>query len=383
MDFEFDDATILFREEVRQFLAVELTSELDERTYRSGVSHDETFARHLGDRGWLGAGWAVVDHLGRSLNPYEKHVLIDELTASDSPNYAVITTELVIQVIRAVGTSDLREDIIPHFLRGEVVIALGMTEPDVGSDVASARTRARRDGDRWIIDGQKMFTTNAQVANYLFLVTRTRLDGPKHRSLTLFLLPLDRVGIEIQPLYTLSGERTNIVFLNNVVLEDRWRVGEVDAGWQALTLALQEEHSAQFSGNLARLVGHAEQWADSSGRGDDPDVQARLGRWGTELEIARLLELRTTWMEATNVVPLAEGPMSKLFSTEATVRAAENIAEMIGPDALRSRLDPTAIADGRIEHALRFSVGMTIYAGTSEIQRNIIAQHACELPRPS
>jgi len=165
------------------------------------------------------------------------------------------------------------------------------------------------------------------------------------------------------------------------VVEDRWRIGEVDGGWSALMISLQDEHSAPFGAHLARLVDAVEAWADESGRIDDPDVEARLGRWATELEVAQLLEQRVTWMLAEDQVPVAEGPMSKLFSTEAAVKAAEDLTELVGPDALRSRLEPTALADGRIEHALRFSLGLTIYAGTSEIQRNIIAQQACGLPR--
>ena len=119
----------------------------------------------------------------------------------------------------------------------------------------------------------------------------------------MFLLPLDQPGIEVQAVYTLSGERTNIVFLNDVELEDRWRIGEVDGGWQALMLALQDEHSAAFSPHLARLLDAVEEWAHESGRVDEPDVQAGLGRWATELEVAQLLELRVTWMEANGQVP--------------------------------------------------------------------------------
>jgi alkylation response protein AidB-like acyl-CoA dehydrogenase len=164
-----------------------------------------------------------------------------------------------------------------------------------------------------------------------------------------------------------------------------WRLGDVDHGWQTLLLALQAEHSAAFSPHLARLLAAAQAWAaekrDEQRSVDESDIQARLGRWATALEVAELLEVRTTWMQSRGDVPIAEGPMSKLFSTEALVRAAEDIAELVGPDALRSKLDATAVASGQIEHALRFSLGTTIYGGTSEIQRNIIAQHACGLPR--
>jgi alkylation response protein AidB-like acyl-CoA dehydrogenase len=379
MDFDVDPSLSAFRKKVRAFLELELTPELDDQVYRSGVSHDATFVRRLAERGWVGADWERDD--GRSLDPYQVHVLVDELTKAEAPIVAISTTEMVAKVIRDVGSEELKAAILPGFLRGEVTIALGMTEPEAGSDVAAVRTRARRDGDRWIVDGQKMFTTNGHVTDYVFLLTRTHPDGPKHSGLTLFLVRLDQPGVEVQAVHTLSGERTNIVYLSDVVVEDRWRIGEVDGGWRALMLALQDEHSAPFSPHLARLLQAVEAWAHDSGRVDDPDVRARLGRWATALEVAQLLELRTTWMSAQGRVPVAEGPMSKLFSTEALVHAAEDLTEMVGPDALRSRTDPTEVAGGRIEHALRFSLGTAIYAGTSEIQRNIIAQHACGLPR--
>jgi alkylation response protein AidB-like acyl-CoA dehydrogenase len=380
VDFALEPGLDDFRAEVRAFLERELPPELEERVYRSGVSHDATFVRRLAERGWVGPGWEREDGPA-PLDPYRIHVLTDELTKAEAPIVALGTTEMVASVVRAVGTDWLRDQVIPPFLRGEITIALGMTEPEVGSDVAGARTRARRDGDRWVIDGQKMFTTNAHVADYAFLVTRTRADVAKHAGLTLFLVALDQPGVEIQAVYTLSGERTNIVFLNDVVVEDRWRIGDVDGGWRALLLALQDEHSAQFSPHLARLVEAFEEWAVASGRIDDPDTQTRLGRWATELEVAQLLELRCTWMVAEGQVPVAEGPMAKLCSTEGLVHAAEDLTELVGPDALRSKLDPTAPVGGRIEHALRFSPGTTTYAGTSEIQRNIIAQQACGLPR--
>ncbi|MEX5712025.1 acyl-CoA dehydrogenase family protein [Parafrankia sp. FMc6] len=380
MNFDVDDAVTEFRAEVRAFLAQELSPELDEQVYRSGVSHDAAFVRRLAERGWVGPGWERGDD-HHKLDPYEVHVLVEELTKAEAPIYAISTTEMVANVIRGVGSEALKAEILPRFLRGEVTIALGMTEPEVGSDVAGVRTRARRDGDRWIVDGQKMFTTNGHVTDYIFLLTRTRPDGPKHAGLTLFLVRLDQPGIEVQAVYTLSGERTNIVFLSEVVVEDRWRIGDVDAGWPALMIALQDEHSAPFSPHLARLIDAVEEWGRDTGRIDEPDVRERFGRWATTLEVARLLELRTTWMSANGQVPVAEGPMSKLFSTESLVHAAEDLTELVGPDALRSRLDPTALVAGRIEHALRFSLGTAIYAGTSEIQRNIIAQHGCGLPR--
>jgi alkylation response protein AidB-like acyl-CoA dehydrogenase len=385
MDFAWTPETEAFREEVRAFLAEHMTPELVEHLHTTGVSHDDDFARAMGERNWVAPDWPREGF--EVLDAEALHVLEEELHLADAPFYAISTTMMVANVIRRVGSDELRAEILPKVVTGEVTIALGMSEPEAGSDVAAVQTRARAVDGGWLIDGQKMFTTNGHLTDYVFLLTRTDPESERHRGLTMFLVPLDREGIEVQAVFTLSGERTNITFYSEVFVEDRWRISEVGQGWQSLMLALQDEHSAPFSPHLARLVEVMEQWAtepdDEGARPiDREDVRRRLVQSATDLEVAQLLEARTTWMESVGDVPVAEGPMSKLFSTEALVRRAEDLTAMVGPDALRSRGDTSAVAAGRIEHTLRFSLGTTIYAGTSEIQRNIIAQQRCGLPRP-
>ncbi len=384
MDFAWDAAAEGTRTEVRSFLAEHLTPELAARCYATGVSHDPEFALALGARNWIAPEWRREGF--EPLDPMSVHIVTQELTRADAPIYAVSTSMMVARVIRAVGSEALRAEILPKVVRGEVTIALGMSEPEAGSDVASARTRARQVDDGWVIDGQKMFTTNAHVCDYVFVLARTDPASERHRGLTTFLVPVDSAGFEAQAVYTVSGERTNITFYSDLFLEDRWRISEVGAGWQSLMLSLQDEHSAPFSPHLDHLLDETQRWAATpAADGEAPlrreDVRQRLARAATDLEVSQLLEVRATWMESTGQVPVVEGPMSKLFSTEAIVRHAEALTALVGPDSLRRREDPTAVRGGRIEHALRFSLGTTIYAGTSEIQRNIIAQRRCGLPR--
>ncbi len=385
MDFAWDPVVEALRAQVREFLADHLTPELEERLYRSGVSHDDEFVRALGARNWIAPEWSREGF--EALDVPSVHAVLDELTKADAPMYAVGTSLMVARVIRAVGSAELRETIVPKVVTGEVTIALGMSEPEAGSDVANVRTRARRVDGGWVIDGQKMFTTNAHVCDYVFLLARTDPASERHRGLTTFLVPLDRDGFEAQAVFTMSGERTNITFYNELFIEDRWRISDVGAGWQSLMLALQDEHGAAFSPHLDRLLHLTEAWAATPGRGGEvpiqrEDVRRALIRAATDLEVAQLLEVRTTIMESAGEVPASEGPMCKLFSTEAMVRHAEALTAVVGPDAMRSRLDPTALGAGLVEHALRYSLGMTIYGGTSEVQRNIIAQRRCGLPRP-
>jgi len=390
MDFDWDPETQAFRQEVRAFLAEHLTPEVEERLYVEGLTHDDDFGRALGERNWIAGDWPREGF--EVLDSAAMHALEEEFARAEAPYYAVSTSMMVAKVIRAVGSEWLDTEVVPKVVTGEVTIALGMSEPEAGSDVAAVQTRARPVEGGWVIDGQKMFTTNAHVTDYVFLLARTDPTSERHRGLTTFLVPLGAMssngaaGFEAQAVFTVSGERTNITYYNDVFLEDRWRISEVGAGWHSLMLALQDEHSAPFCAHLDRALEAAEAWAGAPGPDgaapiDDHDVRVRLTKVATDLEVAQLLERRTSWMESVGQVPVAEGPMSKLFSTEAIVRGSEELTALVGPDALRSRLDPTAVGGGTIEHLLRFSLGTTIYAGTSEVQRNIIAQRRCGLPR--
>ena len=380
MDFEWDERTEALRADVRAFLAEHLTPEIEARMYETGVSHDDAFIRALGERNWIAPDWEREGF--EVFTRAAEHILTEELTKADAPLISFSTSMMVARVIRDVGPQEMRDEVLPKVVRGEATIALGMSEPEAGSDVAAVQTRARAADGGWVIDGQKMFTTNGHLCDYVFLLVRTDPDSERHVGLTTFLVPLDTPGVEAQAVYTMSGERTNITFYSDVFVEDRWRISEVGDGWRSLMLALQDEHSAAFGPHLDRLVDEVERWAEDAGVLDEPDVRRRLVRAATDREVAQLLQARASWMEANDEVPVVEGPMAKLFATEAFVHHAEELTGMVGPDALRSRGEPTAVREGLIEHGLRFSLGTTIYAGTSEIQRNIIGQQRCRLPRP-
>ena len=386
MDFRLDADTAAFRDEVRNHLQRALTPEFEERIYRSGVAHDDEFAKGLVDSGYFAPTWPA-ELGGQDRNVWDDQVLKEEFMRSDAPVYLSETTRMVASIIRAVGTPAMRDRILGAAIKGDITIALGFTEPECGSDVAAATTRAVREGDDWIINGSKMFTTNGHIADYVFLLARTSPDKPKHKGLTMFLVPSDVEGFEAQAVWTLSGERTNITFYSDVRIGDEWRIGDVDAGWQVLGLSLQDEHASGWGPHIDRLLHHAEHWAQTSQTEDgspqlsQTDVRRRIARVAMELEVSMLLQRRCVWMTEEGQIPVAEGPMSKVFSTEALARATQDVVEMVGPDGMRSYFKPTAPEQGRFEHLMRFSLGTTIYAGTSEVQRTIIAQRGLGLPR--
>ena len=366
-----DPATEAFRTEVREFLAAHLTDEIVERAHRTGTMHDAGLHRAIAERGYLAAGWPVeVGGQGRSA--VEMTTLMQELYASGAPVDSMGIASMVAATLVLCGNEQQRNEIVPRILAGDVLCCLGYSEPDAGSDVAAVQTRALRDGDEWIVNGQKMFTTMAHEADHVFLLTRTSPDKPKHKGLTMFLVPMDTPGIEITPVHTLGGERTNITFYTDVRVPDACRVGEVDAGWSVLHAALVYERNSANWGEPDRLVREAAAVAVASGRIDDPLVADRLAAHATAMEVGRLLLYRMATLAASGTMTPVEGSMAKLFVTEAFTRAAAELLDVLGAEGA---------LPGFFEHAYRHSTVTTIYGGSSEVQRGIIAERGLGLPR--
>ncbi|MER7004817.1 acyl-CoA dehydrogenase family protein [Dactylosporangium sp. NPDC000555] len=384
MDFEPSEAQRRFRTEVRQFLA-ELPPATSAAVHDSGTLHSWSVHRAMAERGWLAAAWPA-DQGGQGRDPFEMATLNEEFARAGIPIEGWLIAELVAKTLQIVGTEQQRREVIPAILSGEILMCLGYSEPDSGSDVAAARTRAIRDGDEWVIEGQKMFTTMAHEATYVFLLARTNPDVSKHRGLTMFLVPLDAEGVEVRPVHTLGGERTNATFYERVRVPDSARVGEVDGGWDVMMVALAFERQPAAAGHLLHLVDRAIAWARTPGADghapiERPEVRACLARAYTDLEVSRLMGYRMTWLTARDVLPHTEGSLAKLFSSEALMRAASSFVDILGADGLLAGHGTEAPADGWIEHEFRHSVVTTIYAGTSEIQRGIIAERHLGLPR--
>jgi hypothetical protein len=293
---------------------------------------------------------------------------------------------MVIRTISQVGTEEQKTTIIPAALRGEILIALGYSEPDSGSDVAAAKTRAMRDGDEWVIDGQKMFTSTAQSCSHVFVLARTNPDVPKHKGLTMFLVPTDAPGYELQPIHTLGGQRTNATFYSDVRVPDSLRIGAVDEGWRVMRVALVYERGGRVSAGPT-LAEKVATWAMSTARADgttyydDPRNRERFARIAVDEEVARLLGQRVRWMSAIGELPGIEGSMAKLFASEAAQRHYGELVGMLGSKGVLQPGAAGAPLEGDLEAHFRSAVVGTIYGGASEIQRDIIAEGRLGLPR--
>lgn len=378
------------RAEVRAFLHEHLGPDVVERAHQTGTMHDWDLHRALAEAGWLAAAWPA-EHGGAGRDPFEVAALQEELRRQGAPTDGWGTTELVANVVREVGTPEQQEQVIGPALAGELLIALGYSEPEAGSDVASVATRAvlADDGSGdWVITGQKMFTTLAHEAHLVFLLARTNPDVAKHRGLTLFLVPMDAPGVEVTPLPTLGGERTNVTFYDEVRVPASAVVGEVDGGWDVMKVALAFERQPSSLHELARLQERYEAWAAGQAEGEpsagvleDPLVAERLGRVAVEVEVGRVLADRMTWVTHSGALPIAEGSLAKLYTSEVFQASAADLLDALGPEGRRDHVDPAAPLAGWAEHAHRHAQVVTIYAGTSEIQRSIIAERHLGLPR--
>ncbi|MCU1463652.1 MAG: acyl-CoA dehydrogenase domain protein [Acidimicrobiales bacterium] len=385
MDFALHESGEAFRSEVRVFLAEHLTQDVRERVRRTGTVHDWRFHRALGAKGWIGAGWPV-EFGGQGRGPWELRIFYEECARADAPTDGLSMTLMVANTLRVAGTEVQQREILPRVLAGEVVICLGYSEPDTGSDVAAARLSAIRDGDDWILNGQKVFTSLAHEAQYVFLLTRTNADAPKHRGLTMFLVPMDTPGIDVEPLWTLGAPgRTNRTFYTDVRVPDAARVGDVDGGWDVMTAALTFERGGTLG--AVRALEETVAWArtarrpDGSAVIDDPLVRRRLARVAIENEVAALLSHRTTWTAAEGHLPGVEGSMAKLFSSESVQRCTADLLDLMGTEGLLTQDQPDAPAAGAVEAAHRKAAVARIYGGTSEVLRSIVAERGLGLPR--
>ncbi|MEO8691961.1 MAG: acyl-CoA dehydrogenase family protein [Acidimicrobiales bacterium] len=388
MEFGWSAEALQLRDDARALFGEMVTDEVRARVRETGTHDDSRVRRALAEKGWLSAHWPP-DEGGRGWDGLTVAALFDEAGRSGAPFEGYLNTMLVAELLRRVGSEQQRAEVLPRLVRGEALVALGISEPESGSDAAAAKLRAERDGDGWRLDGQKMFTTFAEVADYVLVLARTNPDVAKHRGLTTFLVPTQSEGFSLAPVATMGGERTNITFYTDLYVPDDARVGAIDDGWTMMGLVLSLERGVfpVVPGRCARLLEQAVEWArsqrDPVGRSRlaDPVVREQLAWIAITNEVGRLLALRTVATHAEGRVPVVEGSMTKLFTTEAMQHVAATLLDIVGVDGLIADGSGGAIGGGVFERAYRHAPLETITGGTSEIQRDIIATAGLGLPR--
>ncbi len=387
MDFSDVDKLAEYRQQAREWVERHVNPDWAEQQRVSGSYHTPALHALLAGQGWLGAGWPA-EYGGTDNDPDLAAALFEEIDAAGLHLDGWITTVMICRTILHTGTEEQKAAIVGGALAGEVLIVLGYTEPDSGSDVAAARTRAERDGEEWVINGQKMFTSTAHMASHVFMLTRSNTEVPKHKGLTTFLVPLGGPGVEIRAIHTLGGQRTNATFYSDVRVPDSARIGPVDGGWGVMHVALVFERSGG-SGRRSgpTLAERVAQWARQARREDgtrvydDATVKERLARIAIEAEVSRLLGMRTAWVAASGALPGTEGSAAKLFSSESAQRQHWDLLDILGAEAVLRREAGDAPLSAAVDEAFRRGVVGTIYGGSTEIMREIVAERVLGLPR--
>jgi alkylation response protein AidB-like acyl-CoA dehydrogenase len=377
MDFRFDADEEAFRQEVRAFIREEYPK----------AAAGESFTKKLAEKGWLTMSWPK-EYGGQAASHMRQLVYNEEMAYHRAPGQTM-GTDRVGPTIILFGTPEQKAEFLPRIARDELNWCQGFSEPGSGSDLASLQTRAIRDGDSYVINGQKIWTSGAQRANYMILLARTDPDAPKHRGISYFLVDMKSPGIDVRPLVQMTGQAGfNEVFFDNVRVPANAVVGEVNRGWYVSTATLDFERSG-----IGRVIGGLRTFEEvvdyarktpsrEPGKAtlfDVAEIRHALADIGLGFRLGRLLSYRVAWMQSRQMVPNYEASMAKTFGTELHQRLGRVAINSLGlPGQLSGTHAPLA---GSVPALYLSTVSLTIAAGTSEINRNIIAQRGLGMPR--
>jgi alkylation response protein AidB-like acyl-CoA dehydrogenase len=388
VDFELDDGQRAWLAEVRRFLDDNVTPALRAEMAEHGLEYQggelSAFRRKIGERGWFGLNWPA-EYGGLGLTAMHQHLLMSEFEYWGVPGPDLTVTSVAPMIMRH-GTEQNKKEFLPGIARGEIVCAVGYSEPNAGTDLASLRTRAVRDGDEWVITGSKIWNSGAQRSTHEWLCVRTDPDAPRHRGISVIMVPIDQPGIEIHPLYAWSGYRTNETFFRDVRVPATNLIGEVNMGWTYITGALDLERGALTNaGDLRRALDDlialaARPLRDGSVPARDPVFRRRLAQVEADVEVARLMGYEAASMLDRGRIPTVEVSVEKVFTSELRQRIADLAIDVLGPDGLIAHRSPDAPLDGFFERLYRVSPLMRFGGGTNEVLRDVIAQRGHGMP---
>jgi alkylation response protein AidB-like acyl-CoA dehydrogenase len=401
MDFKDTPEEAAWRQEVRDFLQKEYPPEFKrggrgEREEGEGLFRDRNKEKSedpikrwrsaLTSRGWVAPAWPK-EYGGAGLDIKRQFILNEEFAEFGAMNIGGFGTMMLGPTLIVHGTDEQKKEHLPNILNGTVQWCQGWSEPNAGSDVASVQTRAVRDGDDYVINGQKIWTTGAQFADMMYMLARTDPEAPKHRGISYFLLDMKAPGVSVRPLVTMAGSATfNEVFFENVRVPARNRVGEENRGWYIGTTTLDFERSSIGSSvgvqkQLQGMIKFAKENPNIAVAANKHGVQLEFADRWIEASVMRLMSYRVISMQNAGLIPNHEASMCKLFGSELGQRIAALGLKMTQLYGMVTGGDPKLAAAGRFGVGYVGAVSSTIAGGTSEIQRNIMAQRGLGLPR--
>lgn len=388
MHIELSPEQCALRAELRSYYR-ELFSEGDLRARLDaewddlgGPAFREAMGR-MGRDGWLAIGWPR-EFGGQGRSHLDQFIFWDETWRARAP-LPLITVNTVGPVLMQWGSEQQQQEFLPKIRAGEVLVSIGYTEPGAGTDLAALRTTARSEGDEWVINGQKVFTTHGHDADYVWLACRTDADAPKHKGISIILVPTDTPGYSYTPIETIGGERTYATFYEDVRVPLANTVGPVNEGWGLITGQLNLERiTLAMPASLEHLFVEVQRFARETGQEearviDAPWVQQNLARVYARLSALRVLNWHSAWLMDQGAPGMAESSAVKVFGTETVIDCYRDLLEITGRAGLvRSK---AALSDGLLESAYRMAMVNTFGGGVNEVQRDIIAAAGLGLPR--
>ena len=391
MDFRFSAEDEAFRGDLLQFLQRELPPNWEGGGGRWHDAEDWEFTlamrKKLAQRDWLTMHWPE-EYEGQGASPVRSAIFSEELSYHRVPGRDIFGVRMLAPTLMIYGTEEQKKEFLLPIARGEVQWCQGYSEPGSGSDLASLQTQAISDGDDYVINGSKIWTSMAHRADWIMLLARTDPNAPKHRGISFILVDMRSPGVSVQPVINMAGgHEFNQVFFDDVRVPKRNLVGEENRGWYVgVTLLDFERSSIDYSAISRRLLNELADYVrnardDGAGIQTDPRVRHMLAERYIEAEAARLLAYGVAWMQGQGLVPNKEASMSKVFGTETLHRVTSTGMEILGPYGQLLPGDRWAPLKGRVPENWMYSFSHTIAAGTSEVQRNIIASRGLGLPR--
>ncbi|OBB86713.1 acyl-CoA dehydrogenase family protein [Mycobacterium sp. 852002-30065_SCH5024008] len=388
MDFELDAGQRAWLAEVREFLhdnvTPELRAELAEHDLEFPGGEVARFRRKIGGKGWFGLNWPR-EYGGLGLGAIHLHLLMSEFEYWGVPGPDLTVTSVAPMIMRH-GTERNKTEWLPLIARGEMVCAVGYSEPEAGTDLANLRTSAVRDGDEWVINGTKIWNSGAQRATHEWLCVRTDPNAGRHRGISVIIVPIDSPGVTIRPLYAWSGYRTNEVHFRDVRVPVTNLVGEVNRGWTYITGALDLERGALTNaGDLNRAVEELRELArvprrDGTVPSDSPSLRRRLAQTEADVAVATLMGYEAASILDSGVIPSVEVSVEKIFTSELRQRIAVLALDLLGPDGLLAHRSQEAPLGGKFERLYRAAPLMRFGGGTNEVLRDIVAQRGHKMP---
>ncbi len=389
MRYAYTPEQVAWRDEVRAFVRRHVTPALVAEMRQAGNEGDGPLARgfhqRLFEKGWWGIGWPKeFGGLGKSA--IDQFIFVEEMETAGAPAMQLTIRSVAPTILRA-GSEEQKARWLPPMLRGELEFAVAYSEPDAGTDLAALKTRAVLDGDHWVINGQKMWNTGAHTATHNWVAVRTEPEAPKHRGISMMIVPMDAPGITVQPLWTWSGIRTNAVFLEDVRVPKDHLVGERGMGFYYAMMALDFERIMIGSvGLLLRLLKEVKAFVRRTKRegaplGSVPWVRRAVADLEMRVEVGRQIGLLNAWLTDQGVVPTKEGSIAKVYVSELNAHLASVGMEIIGLAGQLAPDDPAAPLHGRLQWLYTTAPLQRFGGGTNEIQRCIIAQRGLGLPR--